>query len=202
MADGEGDTVHIKVVVVGDGAVGKTTMLVRYVENKFPENYVPTVFENYYHDVEIEGVPVNLGLWDTAGQEDFDRLRSLSYNDTDLVLVVFSVDAPSSLGNTTTKWVPEVEHHCEGVPFMLIGTKSDLRADEVTLEKLKARNQKVVTVEEAEQVANDVKAEGYMECSALTGEGVKAVFEKAMRIVLTRQGRLKTNERKGCCTVM
>ncbi|CEO97312.1 Ras family [Plasmodiophora brassicae] len=194
----------VKIVVVGDGAVGKTTLLLRYVENRFPETYVPTVFENYYRDVVVEGIAVNMGLWDTAGQEDFDRLRSLSYNDTDLVLIVFSIDAPTSLANVSSKWVPEIQHHCEGVPFLLVGTKSDLRNDEQTLEKLRARNQKVVELSDANAVGKEIGAQAILECSALTGAGIKEVFDQALKVVLVKKGLLKTEKPQStsCCTLM
>ena len=68
-----------------------------------------------------DGVPVSLGLWDTAGQEDYDRLRPLSYPQTDVFLICFSVVSPSSFENVTSKWCPEIKHHCADAPILLIG---------------------------------------------------------------------------------
>ncbi|KAJ7402250.1 hypothetical protein BTVI_88229 [Pitangus sulphuratus] len=87
-----------KLVIVGDGACGKTCLLIVFSKDQFPEVYVPTVFENYIADIEVDGKQVELALWDTAGQEDYDRLRPLSYPDTDVILMCFSIDSPDSLG--------------------------------------------------------------------------------------------------------
>ncbi|ROL49216.1 Rho-related GTP-binding protein RhoA-D [Anabarilius grahami] len=96
-----------KLVIVGDGACGKTCLLIVFSKDQFPEVYVPTVFENYIADIEVDGKQVELALWDTAGQEDYDRLRPLSYPDTDVILMCFSIDSPDSLENIPEKWTPE-----------------------------------------------------------------------------------------------
>ncbi|KAJ3050621.1 Rho GTPase [Rhizophlyctis rosea] len=170
----------IKCVVVGDGAVGKTCLLISYTTNKFPSEYVPTVFDNYAVTVMIGNEPYTLGLFDTAGQEDYDRLRPLSYPQTDVFLVCFSVVSPASFENVKEKWFPEVRHHCPGVPCLIVGTQNDLRDDATAIEKLAKNRQKPVTSESGERLAKELGAVKYLECSALTQKGLKNVFDEAI----------------------
>uniref|UniRef100_I3KWK0 Cell division control protein 42 homolog n=1 Tax=Oreochromis niloticus TaxID=8128 RepID=I3KWK0_ORENI len=142
------------------------------------------VFDNYAVTVMIGGEPYTLGLFDTAGQEDYDRLRPLSYPQTDVFLVCFSVVSPSSFENVKEKWVPEITHHCPKTPFLLVGTQIDLRDDPSTVEKLAKNKQKPITPETAEKLARDLKAVKYVECSALTQKGLKNVFDEAILAAL------------------
>lgn len=177
----------IKCVVVGDGTVGKTCMLISYTTDSFPGEYVPTVFDNYSAPMVCDGVPVSLGLWDTAGQEDYDRLRPLSYPQTDVFLICFSVVSPSSFENVTSKWCPEIKHHCADAPILLIGTKIDLREDKETLQILAENGQAPIKREQGQKLANKIRAVKYLECSALTQRGLKQVFDEAVRAVLRPQ---------------
>ncbi|GMT33859.1 hypothetical protein PFISCL1PPCAC_25156, partial [Pristionchus fissidentatus] len=182
----------IKCVVVGDGAVGKTCMLIAYTTNKFPSEYVPTVFDNYAVTVGVGGEPYTLGLFDTAGQEDYDRLRPLSYPQTDIFLICFSVVSPSSFENVKHKWFPEIAHFCsKSTRFILVGTQVDLRDDPSTIEKLTKNKQRVIYADAGEKLANELKAVKYVECSALTQKGLKNVFDEAILAVLTPEEKKK-----------
>jgi len=189
---------NIKCVVVGDGAVGKTCLLISYTTNAFPGEYIPTVFDNYSANVMVDGKPINLGLWDTAGQEDYDRLRPLSYPQTDVFLVCFSVISSSSYENVKTKWVPEIQHHAPNVPILLVGTKSDLRKDENTIKQLNSRQQTMVTVEAGQKMAKEIGAVNFLECSALTQEGLKQVFDEAIRAAMSKP----TGKKKKQCEIL
>ncbi|KAG9121309.1 GTP-binding protein Rho1, partial [Ceratobasidium sp. 392] len=131
-----------KLVIVGDGACGKTCLLIVFSKGTFPEVYVPTIFENYVADVEVDGKRVELALWDAAGQEgrlvlDYDHLRPLSYPDSHVVLICFSVESFDTLDNVQEKWITEVTHFCLGLPAILVGCKKDLRRDPKTIEELR-----------------------------------------------------------------
>jgi len=191
-------SIRKKLVIVGDGACGKTCLLIVFSKDQFPEVYVPTVFENYVADIEVDNKQVELALWDTAGQEDYDRLRPLSYPDTDVILMCFSIDSPDSLENIPEKWTPEVRHFCPNVPIILVGNKTDLRVDETTKRELSKMKQQPVTVEEGRSMADKIGAYGYMECSARTKEGVRDVFELATRAAL----QVKKRKKKPLCDIL
>jgi small GTP-binding protein len=171
----------VKCVVVGDGAVGKTCLLISYTTNTFPKDYIPTVFDHYDTKVMRGNQPVTLGLWDTAGQADYDRLRPLSYPETDVFLVCFSLVHPASFKNVTLKWKPELDHHANSVPIILVGTKLDLRANPDFISKLASNQQAPITTEQGEQCRKEIGAVAYFECSALSQEGIHAVFNEAVK---------------------
>jgi len=174
---------QVKCVVVGDGAVGKTSMLISYTTKDFPKEYIPTVFDNYETNVTVDGKQIYLGLWDTAGQEGYDRLRPLSYPQTDVFLICFSITSPNSFTNIEQKWKPELNHHANGVPFLIVGTKSDLREDEAQVAALKEKG-KYKSFEDLQTAALAMGAQKYLECSALKQTGLKEVFDEAIRAAL------------------
>ncbi|XP_070538180.1 cell division control protein 42 homolog [Ptychodera flava] len=181
----------IKCVVVGDHDADKTCLLISYTTNKFPSEYVPTVFDTYAVTSMIGGEPYTLGIFSINGQEDMDRLRPSSYPQTDVFLVCFSVVSPSSFENVKEKWIPEITHHCPKTPFLLVGTQVDLRDDAPTVEKLAKNKQKPISPEQAEKLAKELKAVKYVECSALTQKGLKNVFDEAILAALEPQEQPK-----------
>uniref|UniRef100_A0A2K6W679 Uncharacterized protein n=1 Tax=Onchocerca volvulus TaxID=6282 RepID=A0A2K6W679_ONCVO len=190
-------SIRKKLVIVGDGACGKTCLLIVFSKDQFPDVYVPTVFENYVADIEVDGKQVELALWDTAGQEDYDRLRPLSYPDTDVILMCFSIDSPDSLENIPEKWTPEVRHFCPNVPIILVGNKKDLRNDTQTVRELQKMKQEPVKYEQGKAMADQIGAASYIECSAKTKDGVREVFEMATRAALAAK-----KKKKHRCTIL
>ena len=189
----------IKCVAVGDGAVGKTSLLLTYTTNSYPSDYVPTIFDNYATNVMVDKKIFNLGLWDTAGQEDYDRLRPLSYPFTDVFVICFSVVSPHSFENVKSRWISEIKHHCPTVPVILVGTKADLRNDPQALARLNAQKLVPITYNEGRQLAEEIKACKYLECSALTQQGVATIFEESIRATLTKTKKKKSSKK---CSIM
>ncbi|KAH6711035.1 P-loop containing nucleoside triphosphate hydrolase protein [Leptodontidium sp. MPI-SDFR-AT-0119] len=181
----EGPAYSKKIVVVGDGGCGKTCLLISYSQGYFPEKYVPTVFENYitYPTHQASGKTLELALWDTAGQEEYDRLRPLSYPETDLLFVCFAIDCPNSLENVMDKWYPEVLHFCPYTPLVLVGLKSDLRTKRTCIDLLKTQGLTPVTQEQGMNVARKMGAR-YMECSSKEMTGVDEIFTEAINTVV------------------
>uniref|UniRef100_A0AC35TXY3 Ras-related C3 botulinum toxin substrate 1 n=1 Tax=Rhabditophanes sp. KR3021 TaxID=114890 RepID=A0AC35TXY3_9BILA len=185
---------QIKCVVVGDGTVGKTCMLISYTTDSFPVEYVPTVFDNYSTQLNVDGSNVNLGLWDTAGQEDYDRLRPLSYPQTDVFVLCYSVVSGVSFDNVLNKWAPEIRNHCHDTPIILVGTKIDLRDNKEARDSSQNDSRPPITKSQGQKMANKIKAVKYLECSALTQNGLRNVFEDAVRCVISPNIKKK----KGC----
>ena len=191
----------IKAVVVGDGAVGKTCMLMSFSQDIFPEEYLPTVFDNYSKNTIVDGNLINLGLWDTAGQEDYDRIRPLSYPQTDVFIICFAITSPASFENVKAKWYPEIAHH-SGLrkPIVLCGTKLDLREDAAVIRKLGEKNLCPVTYPQGLKLCKELKITEYVECSALNQKGLKTVFDAAVRLVL--QAPFLISKKKTLCSIM
>ncbi|KAL7423373.1 Rho GTPase [Cryptotrichosporon argae] len=211
-----------KLVIVGDGAAGKTSLLNVFALGHFPESYEPTVFDNYVTEIELDGKPVQLALWDTAGQEEYERLRPLSYSKAHVILIAYAVDMSDSLDNVTQKWIEEVRSICgSAIPVILVGCKVDLRDQAIA--KGTYAPDKFIDKDTGQRVADSIGARAYFETSALLNAGVDAVFEAATRAsLLVRDqghggvggfegkaakgaaGRRKSDddEKAGCCVIL
>lgn len=185
----------LKIVVVGDGTVGKTCMCIAYTQGVFLDSeYVPTVFENYTGTQDYRGSNYQLALWDTAGQEDYERLRPLSYPGTNVFLLCFSIANLNSYQNIISKWYPEIKEHAPRVPFILVGTKSDLRpANQATTPWYRSKcidsltsqrngsEETFITTTMGRKLAKKLNASSYVECSAKSLSGIKDVILEAIK---------------------
>ena len=229
----EEDFRRIKLVVVGDGAVGncffdiflcqvkcffcmfffnllllflgKTCLLISFATGEFPVEYVPTVFENYSAKMKVNDKSLFLHLWDTAGQEDYDRLRPLSYPDSDIVLMCFSTTSRNSYDSILEKWYPEIRHYLPNTPIILVGTKTDIR--EAKLTDQNAEKTEYVSKEEVcfhsnlksiflmlihsqgESLMEEINAVRFMEVSAKDacsgqGGGLQEIFLECVKTVV------------------
>ncbi|XP_021342736.1 rho-related protein racA-like [Mizuhopecten yessoensis] len=175
---------HTKLIVVGDGGIGKSCLLIASATGKFPHEYVPTVFGSWVSELRLNGNDYEIALWDTAGQEDYDRLRPMSYPGSDVICICFAVDNRDSFENITEKWIPELQHHIPNVPKMLVACKTDLRYTSTG---------DYVTYAEGSKVAQDLELR-YQETSALTRDGLTACFNRA--IIEANQGIVARRRKK------
>lgn len=152
----------------------------------------------------VNGRFVSLNLWDTAGQEDYDRLRPLSYPQTDVFIVCFSVISPNSFDHVQYKWVPEISHHCPNVPIVLVGNKIDLRDDPTVMAELQNQRITPITKTQGLEMAKKINAVKYVECSAKTQKGLKEVFVTAAEVVVCPELYRPVTEKKkkAFCTVL
>jgi len=185
---------HIKCVVVGDSNTGRITLLISFTTNAFPCEYIPTRFDNFSANVMYDGQAVNLQLWDTAGQEDYKKLRPLAYPQTEVFLLCFSLVSPTSLENVENVWVPEISEHCPGTPFILVGLKSDLREEfEQNPEYFRSQGMEPVSTAKGMEMKKKINACAYVECSALKMLNLTEVFDEVVRYAINPPSNLSQN---------
>jgi len=183
----------IKCGIVGDGTVGKTTLLVSYTARAFMDDYVPNLFDNFSAIEEVDGQCINMNLWDTAGQEDYASLRTRMYRNTDIFLLCFSTVHLDSFDNLKHKWIHELKQNAPETPFILVGTKTDLR------EKVEKENDKtveIISTKKGLKRSKELKAQNYVECSSKDISSVNNVFIEAIRVVLERERKRKLKDKK------
>ncbi|MFW9995252.1 MAG: GTP-binding protein [Candidatus Odinarchaeota archaeon] len=167
---------HLKIIVCGTGAVGKTSLIRRYVENKFNHHYLMTVgLEPSSRLIEIDDIPVNLVLFDVAGQKRFETMRDIFFRGAHGGLLVFDLTRAEDTLNELGEWKEQIDQRCpEGIPLVLIGNKSDVATfDRDIIE---------------DEVIPRMETIKYLETSALLDENVSKAFEELAREILKRQG--------------
>lgn len=170
----EEPVIHKKVIILGDSGSCKTSLGVTLKEGGFPTEYVPVCFENMSVEASKDGVKYSFNMWDVTCGEDGDRVHLLAYPQSDLCVLLYPIDSPTSHKRITSKWIPELVEHLPGVPWVLVATKIDLREHQPTLDRLNDLHQRgTVTTEEGQDLASRHGASGFVEVSPLTGYGMK-----------------------------
>ncbi|XP_077315627.1 rho-related GTP-binding protein RhoN isoform X1 [Lithobates pipiens] len=166
-----------KIVVVGDTQCGKTALLHVFAKDCYPENYVPTVFENYTASFEIDKQRIELNMWDTSGSAYYDNVRPLAYPESDAVLICFDISRPETLDSVLKKWQGETQEFCPSAKVILVGCKLDMRTDLNTLRELSKQRLIPITHEQGSTQARQIGAVAYVECSSKVSENsVRDVF--------------------------
>jgi Ras family protein A len=178
------EPIALRIVVVGDGGVGKTCMLFVFKGDPYPSGYVPTIFESHDELRQYEGKQYCLHLRDTRGQEEYDRLRPLSYAKCHCVLICFALEWRGYLKNVVTRWFAEVKQYCPKAAVVLVGTKSDL---------WNKAEPDAITQADIDSTAAQIKADKAIQCSAKKNENIGDVFDLAIAAVLQKAS--------GKCTV-
>ncbi|CAG7918305.1 unnamed protein product [Penicillium olsonii] len=200
---GRQKVVQRKMVLLGDGACGKTSALnvftrgepTRTTSTVFPTPHLVRFTRLMRPDIFVDSIHVELSLWDTAGQEEFDRLRALSYEDTHVLMLCFSVshyfprlkmplmraqvDSPDSFENVSSKWIAEINENCPGVRVVLTALKCDLRKDEDLND-----NPNTISFDQGLAKAKEIGAVKYLECSAVQNRGIRESFYEAAKVAL------------------
>ncbi|KAM6897851.1 rho-related GTP-binding protein RhoN-like [Xenentodon cancila] len=168
---------HCKIVVVGDSQCGKTALLHVFAKDSYPENYVPTVFENYTASFEIDKQRIELNMWDTSGSPYYDNVRPLAYPDSDAVLICFDISRPETMDSVAKKWQGETQEFCPNAKVVLVGCKLDMRTDLNVMRELSKHRLIPVTHEQGTTLARQIGAVAYAECTSKYSENsVRDVF--------------------------
>ncbi|MFW9895419.1 MAG: Rab family GTPase [Candidatus Thorarchaeota archaeon] len=171
-----------KIVILGNAAVGKTSLINQFVEGSFQEDYKPTLGANIVRkDVDIDGEDINtkirLIMWDLAGQEKYNVIRSMYFQGCEGALLVYDVTRYNTFDSVKSKWLKDFKKYIrkKGV-YILIGNKTDLI------------DQRVVTTENGKELAEDIQASDFIETSAKLGENIDEAFLLLVRQILNNYG--------------
>ncbi|XP_012940339.1 ras-like GTP-binding protein Rho1 isoform X2 [Aplysia californica] len=177
-----------KIVVVGDGGVGKTCLIRRYINGEFdeftPQAYIPSSLETHTREMTVGNKKFVAIICDTGGQETFRHLRKTSYPNSDAVIVCFSLDNEESLKNIHNLWIPEMQKLCPRVPMILVGNKLDLREEAYKPDGFIKESKGLQAVKKHKMVT-------YLETSSLNDTNVDKVFETAMAEAAKRKKQNK-----------
>jgi len=163
-----------KITILGDSAVGKTSLINQFVEGSFQDDYKPTLGANIVRkDVTLNGVKVRLIMWDLAGQEKYRVVRSMYFQGCEGALLVYDITRINTLENIDSKWLRDFKKYVKKKgAFVLIGNKSDLE------------EQRVVTKERGKELAAKIEASDFIETSAKARENIEEAFTLLVNQIL------------------
>lgn len=179
-------------LVIGNASVGKTCLILSYVTGAVPKNVNMIAYEVYSKHTIVDEREISLKIWDTSGDE-FDQMRSSFFHLAKVFLLCFSIESRNSFDAIKTKWSKEVDERCPETPIVLVGTKRDLKRDETKAAKLKLRKKRFVSLKDGFNLAQQIGAAKYLECSIHEPESVKHVFEECVRVALNPSKLHKQN---------
>lgn len=172
----------IKIVAVGDSEVGKSNLLRCFIQREFQTDYQPTIFDNYALRLPFNNRDYQVHLWDTAGDNSMSNIRRLSYPNTDIFFICFSISEPDSFENITRYWIPELQQNSLKLQIILIGLKKDLRNDQQIIQQLSQRELTPISTEQGIAKAREIGALAYCECSSLTNDNINELLSATTRI--------------------
>jgi len=191
----------ITICLAGNEKVGKTCMVMSYVNNSFPTDDVPGVFDEKPSPITVEGKELTVSIRDTRGGEDYERITAMAFGGMDVFLLCFSVTNRKSFTDITEKWndgtnkvknimnIPRptpmspLHYVPDGTPLLLVALKID-------------DDDRKVTTEEGQAAARQIHAVKYLECSSLTRRGLKEVFDQAILAAMAAGGGKKGKGKK------
>lgn len=181
----------IIILAVGDDLDGKACLLNVLKGDPCPEetDYEPSIFENFHEFRMYQEKQYNIHLWDTAGQEDYDRLRPMSYAKADVILMYFTLDNPDSLKNVTGKYFNEVKEYCPKAPIILIGYKSEL---------WKPEEEGAITQSQIDEASSKIGAYKTIICSIRNNENIPDIFDLAIESFLAKKAEENSNNNYIC----
>ncbi|KAA6395181.1 MAG: putative rho family protein [Streblomastix strix] len=171
----------------------------QYTQNRYTDEHIETVFDNYESQQRVDGFMFDLQMWDIAEQIEYDRQRTLSYPDTDVFILCFAVNDKNSMKSAEKKWYSEIRKYNKHSPVILVGLKSDLRNPSY-------QNPNFVTLDDATDMLHNLNLYSYVECSSRNNTNIIAVFETAVHAYLYYEQHADaakaTQKMKGCCTIL
>ena len=164
-----------KVVFAGDNDSGKTLIAMMLKDGPIKDiksyKYMPSIFENFSKDFEINGNKLWLHIWDTPGNDEFDRLRSISYQDAEIILLIFDFENKQTFDNLEERWIKEANYYSKEAKLIVIGNNAD------------SPNKKLVLISEVKQFCNKHQIEAFISVDPFTGRGLDKILEKIVHFI-------------------